>query len=120
MAYTKFANNKPDIADDGTAVVDNTRDNLEALRDNIVTGVMPDWPLDTVTGPSDEPTELIWKNGVLWLRAQITWGSAGGADGNPTSITYSFSGNSGGAYDTIATLTLSYNTGGDCTGSSWA
>lgn len=119
MAYTKYENNTPIISDDGLEVVDDTRHNLEALRDNIISGVMPDWNLDDVGSPADEPHELIWKNGVLWLRAQITWGSSGGTDGNPVTIVYGFSGDSGGGYDTIGTLTMTYNTGGNMTGSSW-
>ena len=33
MAYTKFQSGKPDIADSGGVVIDDTRENLMALRD---------------------------------------------------------------------------------------
>lgn len=115
MVYTKFNNGKPDIADNGATVIDNTRDNLEALRDAIVAGALVDWNMDINigAGTAAEPDEIIYKNGVQWIRLDITWGTSGGADGSPTVIVYAYSANSGVGYDTIGTATMTYdNTAG--------
>lgn len=115
MVYTKFNNGKPDIADNGATVIDNTRDNLEALRDAIVAGALVDWNMDITigTGSAAEPDEIIYKNGTQWIRLDITWGTSGGADGSPTVIVYDYSANSGVLYETIGTATMTYdNTAG--------
>lgn len=115
MVYTKFNNGKPDIADNGATVIDNTRDNLEALRDAIVAGALVDWNMDinVGVGSAAEPDEIIYKNGTQWIRLDITWGTSGGADGSPTVIVYDYSANSGVLYETIGTATMTYdNTAG--------
>lgn len=115
MVYTKFNNGKPDIADNGATVIDNTRDNLEALRDAIVAGALVDWNMDINVGAGSaaEPDEIIYKNGTQWIRLDITWGTSGGADGSPTVIVYDYSANSGVLYETIGTATMTYdNTAG--------
>jgi hypothetical protein len=93
-----------------------------ALRDSVVAGALLDWDLTiTVGGGSDEePDEIIYKNGVEWLRLDVTWGTTGGEDGNPTVIVYAYSANSGGVYDTIGTLTHTYNGNGTCTATVWS
>ena len=45
MGYTKFVSDKPVIADDGDVVINNTRQNLMALRDAVVAGNVVDWDL---------------------------------------------------------------------------
>lgn len=122
MAYTKFLSDTPDITDTGAKVIDDTRQNLMATRDAIVAGALVDWDL-TVTvggGSAEEPDEIIYKNGVEWLRLDITWGTTGGEDGQPTVIVYAYSANSGGLYDTIGTWTGTYNGNGTLTAGVWS
>lgn len=121
-AYTDFLSDKPVIADNGDIVINNTRDNLMALRDGSVAGVMPGWNFTrTVGGGSDEePDEIIYKNGVEWIRLVITWGTSGGDVGNPTVVVYSYSANSGTLYHPMGTLTYTYNSNGTLTDSVWS
>ena len=115
MAYTPFTPDKPVIADDGDVVINNTRNNLMAVRDGIVMGVMKGFNYTHSGGTDEEPTEVIYKNGVEWLRLAITW-----ASNNPTVIVYSYSGDSGTGYDAIGTITNTYNGNGTLTGSVWS
>lgn len=127
MVYTPYVNNKPDIADAGQDVIDDSRENLEALRDAIMMGKIFDWDM-TVTaggGSASEPDEIAWRyqgTGDLEVRATITWGTAGGSDGNPVTIVYAFTGNRTAGtptYDTIGTLTNTYDVNGEITSNSW-
>lgn len=122
MVYIPFVSDKPDIVDTGAAVVDDSRQNLMALRDALVAGALVDWDLTiTVGGGSNaEPDEIIYKKGTEWLRLDITWGTTGGNDGNPTVIVYAYSANTGVAYDTIGTLTHTYDGSGNLTATVWS
>ncbi|HEY0818127.1 MAG TPA: hypothetical protein VGD46_05065 [Rhizobacter sp.] len=120
MAYTQFAKDKPVITDTGGQVVDATRTNAMALRDAIQMGVMPNWTFTTSGGTAEQPDVITYANGVERLRLTITWGSTGGTVGNPTVIAYAYSGNSGGAYDAIATATNTYDSNGNMTGTTWS
>lgn len=122
MVYVPFVSDKPVIADDGDVVINNTRENLMALRDGIVAGVMVGWNL-TVTvgaGTAEEPDEIIYKKSAEWIKLDLTWGTAGGDDGQVTVCVYSYSANSGGVYDAIGTLTNTYNANGTLTASVWS
>lgn len=121
MPYVDFAEGKPVIADSGSLVVTNTRENLLAVRDGVIMGVMPDWNM-TAAGTADQPSQLQWVKGVYALRAAITWGTSGGSLYNPTIITYSFNGNSlnAGSWLAIGTLTIAYDANGDVTTSTWS
>ena len=125
MAYIDFVDNKPVISDDGDDVINDTRQNLMAVRDGVVMGKFLDWNM-TVTvggGSAEEPDSIEWRDGqgsgTDRLRATITWGSAGGADGNPTVILWEFSVN-GSVYDTLGTETITYDANSNITGKTWA
>ena len=122
MAYTDFVKDTPDIADTGAVVINNSRENLMALRDGLVCGALNTWNMDITVGGGSaaEPDEIIYKSGVEWLRLDITWGTAGGDDGNPTVIVYAYSANSGGLYDTIGTATMTYDSSGNMTDITWS
>ena len=122
MAYTDFVEDKPDITDDGDIVINNTRENLMALRDALVCGALNGWDMDITIGGGSaaEPDEIIYKKSTEWLRLDITWGTSGGDDGNPTVIVYAYSANSGGVYDTIGTATMTYDSGGAMTDVTWS
>ncbi len=104
MAYVPFVSDKPDIADDGDIVINNTRENLMALRDAVVAGALVGWDMSKTGGA--EPSEILYSKGTERVKLTITW-----ASGNPTVIVYAYDGDSGASYDTIGTLTLAYSSG---------
>lgn len=120
MPYTAFNKDKPIWgADDGTTTMQHIRNNLAALRDMVVAGTMVGWPATISGGTADQPTQVLHSNGTERLRETITWGTVGGATGNPQSIVYAYSSNSGGAYDTIGTITYTYDASGNVTSWAW-
>ena len=122
MAYNPFDDNKPATTDNGTTFVDETRYNLHAMRDAVVMGVMPNWNLsvNVGAGSNEEPDELIYAKGTERLKIALTWGNAGGADGNVETSVYSYSSNNGSSYDVIATLDITYNTDGTVLNTLWS
>lgn len=120
MAYTPFVDDRPVISDTGAQVVDRTRENLMALRDAVVAGVMPGWGMSVSGGTAEQPATILYSKGTQRVRLQVTWGSSGGTLGNPTQIVYSYSSNSGSLYDGMGTLTLSYAADGSITSTSWS
>lgn len=120
MAYTPFVKNKPDIADTGGTVIDNTRINLMALRDAVVTGRLVGWAMSTSGGSADRPAVMSWAKGTEIIRATVTWGTSGGSKYNPTVIAYDYSSDTGTTYVAIGTLTLTYDVNGNMTSSAWS
>ncbi len=123
MAYTHFVDDKPVIADDGDVVINNTRENLMALRDDVLMGVVVGWDM-TITGANpEEPDEIIYSDNSSTeaLKLDITWGTTAGADGNPTIIVYRWSTDDFGAVDDpIGTLTFTYHASGATLTSVWS
>ena len=118
MVYVAFIPDTPVIADNGDIVINNTRENLMALRDAIVAGALKGWNFSK-TGTA-EPTEILYTKGTERVRLTITWGTSGGADGNPTVVLYEYDGDGGASYDTIGTLTLAYDSSGNLTTETWS
>ena len=115
MAYTQFADSKPVASDNGLTVIDDTRNNLMAMRDNLITGAAAGWSYTPSGGSATEPAVMTYAKGTERLRATITWTS-----GNPTQIVYAYSSNSGSTYDTIGTKSITYDADSNVTGASWA
>lgn len=130
MAYEYLQPTKPTTAGSPTptrqASIDATRQNIVALRDILVAlGVVQGFDYSVSGGTAEEPAELYFKKGVEWIKVVLTWGTTGGEDGNVTKAAYYYSSNSGGAYDAMVddggeyVLTLTYDSNGNCTGTSW-
>lgn len=125
MVYTKFTPDTPVITDTGAEVIDDTRNNLMALRDAIVAGAMVNWNMAATGGPADgsEPTQLLYSNNsnTEAIKLTITWGTTGGEDGNPVTIVYAYSDDDFTADDnTIGTWTGTYNSDGNLTAETWS
>ena len=121
MAYDYFQRNEPDGATQtGPEVLDSVRKNQGALNDAIIIEGMYGWDMTTVGGTPDQPDELLFSFGTQRNRQQITWGSSGGAEGNPTTVIYSYSSDNGNNYDTIGTETFVYDVNGNVISSSWS
>ena len=50
MAYTPFVDSKPVATDTGTVFADTARENLMAMRDAVVMGMMKGWAYAQVEG----------------------------------------------------------------------
>ena len=125
MVYVKFVPDKPNIADNGATVIDNTRENLMALRDAVVAGALVNWEMSQLVGggSTDEPAQILYSDNATTqaIRLDITWGTTGGADGNPTTIVYRYSTDDfATSNELIGTQTLSYNSNGTLTSTTWA
>jgi YD repeat-containing protein len=122
MAYTIYDASKPASTQTGTQFADSSLANGRALRDAIITGQMEGFILESVSGgTAAEPTTMVWYNATATdrIRAQITWGTTGGSDGQITQIIWAFAA-SGTDYTTspggtIATQTFSYDASGNLT-----
>lgn len=117
MAYVQFDATKPNGATaNGTTVLSELRDNMEALRDAVVMGGgFFGWAMAATGGTAEEPTTLTYSKGTERVRATLTWSS-----GKVTQAVYSYSANSGGSYDTIGTKTITYDGSDNVTGTSWS
>ena len=126
MVYVQFVSDKPVIADDGDVVINNTRENLMALRDSIVAGALKGWDMSLVTGggTDEEPDEIWYSNNTNTeaIRLSPTWGTTGGEDGNATVILYEYTADDTPTitWETIGTLTNTYNANGTLTASAWS
>ena len=122
MPYTPFDPAKPDAAtQNGTQFAQAARDNLKAARDAcILGGGFPGWNLAVAGGTAEQPATLTYSRGTERVRATLTWGTTGGEAGNVTVAVYAYSSNSGGAYDTIGTKTVTYDTNSNITASTWS
>ena len=120
MAYTSFDATKPDPStENGTSFGTSIRNNQEALRDAIVIGAMEDWNLST-SGTAPEWDFYLFSKAAERLKITLTWGTTGGEDGNVTQAVYAYSSNSGGSYDTIGTLAITYDANAYVTATTWS
>jgi hypothetical protein len=120
MVYVPFVSDTPDITDTGAVVINNTRENLMALRDAIVAGALVDWDMAATGGTAEEPTQILYSKGTERVRLTVTWGTTGGEDGNPKTIVYAYDGDGGASYDTIGTWTGTYDASGNLTAETWS
>lgn len=120
MAYTQFDNTKPSASVNGTTFATDVRAQLAAIRDAVVLGNMVGWAYSKSGGTAEQPATMLFSKGTERLRAQLTWGTAGGAADNVTQMILSYSSNSGSSYDTIGTQTINYDTAGNVTTTSWS
>lgn len=117
MAYTIHDSTKPDAAtQNGTAIFDSTRNNMNALRDACVMGGgFPGFNMAATGGTAAEPTTFTYSKGTERVKAVVTW-----TTGNVTSAIYSYSANSGTLYETIGTKTITYDGSSNVTATTWS
>jgi len=115
MTYTAFADDKPTVDTNGLQVVDDTRNNLMAMRDAVVMGAMSGWAYAPSGGTAEEPATLTYSKGTERLRATLTW-----SGGNVTQAVWAYSDNSGSTFDTIGTESITYDSGSNVTAVSWS
>jgi hypothetical protein len=117
MAYTPFDPTKPDAtAQTLTQMGTSERNNFLAIRDAVIMGGgFYGWNMAASGGTAAEPALLTYSSGTERVKAALTWSS-----GNVTVAVYSYSSNSGGAYDTIGTKTITYDGSNNVTAATWS
>lgn len=121
MPYTLFNGALPNGASQtGAQFGQGSRDNLNALRDAcILGGGFPGFNLAVSGGTASQPALLTYSKGTERVKAALTWGTVGGEAGNVVSAVYSYSANSGVAYDVIGTKTVVYDGSGNVLSTNW-
>jgi hypothetical protein len=122
MAYLDFQADQPDAsADNGAAFGVDLLRNQRAMRDAVIAQMFSGFAfsIDAGSGSTRRPQYMYWKNGsggsAPWVRATITWGTTAGEKYNPTAITFAYSGDGGGSWDTIAAPAYTFDANGDLT-----
>lgn len=117
MAYTPFNPAQPNaVTQNGTQFAAATREQLAAIRDMTFFGGDAGWTYAQSGGSASQPATMTFSKGSERIRYALTWGSAGGADGNVTTAVIAYSSDSGATYDTITTRNPTYDAAGNCTG----
>ena len=117
MAYTHFNESTPAATQSGPDVPDSTRENLKALRDGVVGGLMVGWEEAIVGGVN--PTTITLSKGLEKIRQTLTWGTAGGENGNVTKVVLCYSFDSGSNWDYMGTENTTYDSEGNVTAVAW-
>lgn len=122
MAYSPFDETKPDSSAAGgmPTYSQSIRDNLQAMRDAVIMGEMVGWAMTPSGGTAEQPAVITYSKGTERIKAALTWGSSGGANGNVEQAVYSYSSDGGSNWDAIGTLTVSYDVSSNCTGTAWS
>ena len=121
MAYTKFDESKPDpTTDNGSAVCNNTRWNLTAVRDMVLMGGVEGWNMTVSPANATYPDKYIFTNpGTERIEAEVTWDGTNEGQVNSMTFVY-YDAETGGTADTIGTVTFTYNADGAVTTSTWS
>lgn len=120
MPYIQFDQTKPTGTANGSVTLQHVRENLAAIRDIAALGAAIGWNYTWFGGTAENPENTRLDRGTERLRATITWGTSGGADGNATQIVFAYSQNSGGTYETIGTQAIAYDASGNVTSTTWS
>lgn len=105
----------------GVATLVNTYKNSDVSGTAIVMdGHYYAWGLTPSGGTAEKPAVVVYAKSVERVRATLTWGTTGGETDNVTVAVYEYSSNSGGAYSTIGTKTMTYDASGNVTLTAWS
>lgn len=125
MAYIKHNSAHPDATtQNGATAMTAVRNNFNALRDAcILGGGFPGFNFTVPGGPADAPTQLMYKGmggagnppTTEWIKVDVTWTS-----GNVSTVTFSYSSNSGTAYDVIGIKTIGYDGSNNVISATWS
>ena len=116
MAYTPLDESLPNGAtQNGPAALASVRANQQALRDAILAGSLVGWNATPSGGTAEEPAVITRSKGVERVKSTLTW-----SGGLVTGVVYAYSANSGSSWDTIGTLTISYDASDNFTGATWS
>lgn len=121
--YKKFDRNKPNGAvDDGAATLTGINENEQALLDAVAGGIAVDWNL-SILSPGPEPADVTIADADDANHVQkltITWGTSGGASGNPVTVVQQRSYDGGSTWTDPKTCTIAWNASGDPVSATWS
>jgi hypothetical protein len=120
MSYDFLDRTSPVITQTGTVFADKSRCNINACADAVLMGCLPGYAYSVISGSNDQPTVIHYTSGNDVLKLEISWGSSGGADGNPVQIVYKVSDNGGTDWVAIKTQIINYDANGNVSSTSWA
>jgi len=103
-----------------TQMGQSARDTLTIVRTALAAGTMFGWAETPSGGSEEQPAVMTYAKGVERIRASITWGTTGGATGNPTAILYEYSSDSGSTWAAAGTMNLSWTASGNSGGITWS
>lgn len=95
------------------------RDQLTYLRACVSSGTLAGYSLAISGGTAEQPTTFIYSKGTEKIREAVTWGTSSGANGNPQTIVYSYSSDTGATWASIGTLTYTYDASSNVTTANW-
>ena len=123
MAYEHYEDGYPaPNLQNGLSAFDSTRKNLDALRDSVVAGIMPGWnyAIGIGSGNTSQPSRMHYTKGTESIKLELSWGRSGGAEGNVTQCTISYSPNPvTEAYSVIGIMGIVYNSRGMAITATW-
>jgi hypothetical protein len=104
MAYVPLDTARPVVSNVRSTDIAAMNANQLALRDGIIMGRIAGWTLSVSGGAAEEPLYRLWTKSTEILRGTYTYSS-----GYVTQVVWEYSSNSGGAYSSIATETVTYD-----------
>jgi len=107
-SYVQFQNNKPIITDQNPAIINTTRENVNAVHDGSVIRAMPFWNYSISGGTNSNPVYVFHKNGNDWIRTTQTYGTSGPSKNCISQQIYQYSSNSGTSYVSMGTVNYAY------------
>ena len=110
----------PNSTQTGVAAVDSSRDNLVALRDDLISAAPVGWDVSTTGSDPQQPDSIVHSHGPEQIRETLTWGTSGGATGNVTRIVREYSDDSGATWAAVGTVDITYTVGGDFAAATWS
>lgn len=117
-----FVPHKPIAHQGGPEVSVVTRENLEHIRNMVISGLAPNWnfinPGTAYGGTYEQPSHLVWQNAVTkeWIYCLYTWDS----EGQPATLTWKHRTDNSNSWKLIGVETLLWTVNGNLLSSTWS
>ena len=113
------ATSEANAADSAATAEAAAAETLSGIAGKVRGGELVNWDLTPSGGTADQPAVLLYTRATEQVRQTITWGTSGGADGNPTQVVHEYSDDSGSTWSTLGTETITYDSSGNVTAIGW-